>query len=239
MADVPARDRPRERLLRLGPEALSEQELVALVLGSGRRGESVLALAAELIAEFGGAAGLARARPEELTRRPGVGPARAAALVAALRLGRLASVNGDESPVLRRAEDVAAIALRELHGLRRERVLVLVCDAGNRLRRVVTVTDGELDRTAFPVRAILNAVLRHDGRAFAVAHNHPSGDPTPSPADVKATDELRRAVGPVRLRLLDHVVVGGTDWRSAMRDERMPGSAATVREPAREPAGGS
>lgn len=219
MADVPARDRPRERLLRLGPEALSEQELVALVLGSGRRGENAVALAAELIAEFGGSAGLARARPEELTRRSGVGPARAAALVAALRLGRLAALDGDDAPVLRRAEDVAAIALRELHGLRRERVLVLVCDAGNRLRRVVPVTEGDVDRAAFPVRAILNAVLRHDGRAFALAHNHPSGDPTPSTADVLVTNELRTAAGAVGLRLLDHVVVGAHSWRRALRSE--------------------
>lgn len=217
MADLPARDRPRERLARLGAEALSEQELVALVLGSGRRGESVLVLAGELLTEFGGAAGLAAARPEELRRRCGVGDARAAALVAAFRLGRLAAHAPDEVVVLRRPEDAAAIALRELAGLRRERVLVIVCDAGNRVRRVVTVTEGAIDRSPFPVREILNAVLRHDGKAFVVAHNHPSGDPTPSSTDVAASDELGRAALAVRLQLLDHVVVGGGDWRSAVR----------------------
>lgn len=214
IADLPAHDRPRERLARLGAEALSEQELVALVLGSGRRGESVLVLSAELLAEFGGVAGLATARPEELRRRCGVGDARAAALVAAFQLGRLAAHASEEVVVLRSPEDAAAIALRELAGLRRERVIVIVCDAGNRVRRVVTVADGALDRSSFPVREVLNAVLRHDGKAFAVAHNHPSGDPTPSKSDFAATVELRQGAGTVHLRLLDHIVVGADDWSS-------------------------
>ena len=209
MVDLPAHERPRERLLRLGPEALAERELLALVLGSGRRGESALDVAAALLAEFGGLGQLARARPEELRRRGGIGAARAAALVAAFRLGRLAADAVDEAPVLRGPEDVAAVALRELAGLRRERVIVLVCDGANRLRHVVTVSEGASDRAPFPVREVLQAVLRHDGKAFAVAHNHPSGDPTPSQADVEATRAIEEAARSVRVRFLDHVVVAG------------------------------
>ena len=214
MADLPARERPRERLLRLGPEALAERELLALVLGSGRRGESALEVAAALLAEFGGLAQLARARPEELRRRGGIGAARAAALVAAFRLGRLAVDAVDEAPTLRGAEDVAAVALRELAGLRCERVIVLVCDGANRLRHVVTVAEGSIDRAPFPVREILQAVLRHDGKAFAVAHNHPSGDSTPGQADVEATRAIEEAARSVRVRFLDHVVVGVNTWQT-------------------------
>lgn len=218
---LPAQERPRERLWARGVEALSERELLALVLRQGRRGESALDLAASLLGEFGGLAGLALARPEELATRCGIGPAKAAALVAAFRLGALAATERSEQPVLASVEDVAAVACRELHGLRRERVLVLVCDAANRLKRTVGVSDGSIDRSLVPVREVLNAVLRNDGRAFAVAHNHPSGDPTPSEADGRATNELREAAKTLGLRFLDHVVVAGMRWATAT--PRTPG----------------
>jgi DNA repair protein RadC len=208
IADLPVRERPRERLARLGAEALAERELLALVLGSGRQGESALDVAGALLAEFGGLGELARARPEELSRRGGIGAARAAALVAAFRLGRLAADAPDEAPVLRRPEDAAAIAMRELAGLRRERVIVLVCDSGNRLRRVVTAAEGSIDLAPFPVREILNAVLRHDGKAFVVAHNHPSGDSTPSNTDIEASEQIVAGAQALRLRFLNSIVVG-------------------------------
>jgi DNA repair protein RadC len=215
IAALPGHDRPRERRLSCGVDALSERELLALVLRSGRPGESALDLAAALLADFGGLDGLSGARPEELAGRPGVGPAKAAALVAALRLGRL----GSSEVVPRRlgsAADIAAAVWGLLDGQRRERVVVLVCDAANQLLRTVLVSEGAVDRSMLPVREILNAVLRHDGRAFAVAHNHPSGDPEPSDADVRATDEVTAAARTVGLRFLDHVIVAGGEWCRAV-----------------------
>jgi DNA repair protein RadC len=212
MADMPSHERPRERLLARGAEALSERELLALVLRNGSRGASALDLAAALLAEYGSLAGLAVARPEELERRPGVGQAKAAALIAAFRLGQLVASTVAEDAPLQGSEDVFRVARSELAGQRRERVVVLVCDAGNRLRRTEAVADGSIDRSALPVREILNCVLRHDGRAFAIAHNHPSGDPTPSEADVLATRALAAAARVVGLRFLDHVVVAGDRW---------------------------
>ncbi len=212
MANLPIHERPRERLLAHGTEALSERELLALVLRHGSRGESALDLAAALLAEYGGLARLAAARPEELARRQGVGEAKATALVAAFQLGRLAASDGTVDCQLQGPHDVFTAAQPELAGQRRERVLVLVCDAGNRLRRTEAVAAGSIDRSAFPVREILNCVLRHDGRAFAIAHNHPSGDPTPSEADVLATRALAAAARVVGLRFLDHVVVAGDWW---------------------------
>jgi DNA repair protein RadC len=213
LADLPPQERPRERLLKHGPEALSERELLAIVLRSGRQGKSALDLATSLLGEYGALSALAGARPEEMAQRPGIGAAKAAALVAAFQLGRRLSL--DDTPlVLRSPSDVADVARRELHGLRRERVLVLVCDAANRLRRTVIVSEGSIDRSLLPVREILNAVLRHDGRAFAIAHNHPSGNPEPSEADRRATAEVRNAARVVGLRFLGHVIVAGGRWVS-------------------------
>ena len=212
MTAIPLSDRPRERLVARGVEALSERELLALIVRSGLRGQSALDLASSLLAEYGGLGPLSVARPEELACRSGIGVAKAAALVAAFQLGRIAASDGSVDRQLQGPHDVFTAAQSELAGQRRERVLVLVCDAGNRLRRTEAVAHGSIDRSAFPVREILNCVLRHDGRAFAVAHNHPSGDPTPSEADVLATRALTAAARVVGLRFLDHVVVAGERW---------------------------
>lgn len=216
MTALPAHERPRERLLARGAEALSERELLALVLRNGAPGQSALDLAAELLADYGSLATLACARPEELAAKRGIGAAKAAALVATFQLGGRARAGGDRV-VLRSAENVADVARGELTGLRRERVLVLVCDSANRLRRMVVVSEGSIDKSLVPVREILNAVLRHDGRSFALAHNHPSGDPTPSDTDRRATLDIAAAAKVVGVRFLDHVVVAGDRWESVSR----------------------
>jgi DNA repair protein RadC len=222
LADLPPQERPRERLLQHGPEALSERELLAIILRNGRRGTSALDLATSLLGEYGSLSELAAARPEELAQRSGIGVAKAAAIVAAFRLGLLA--NGKpEAGILRTAADVASHVGPELARLRRERVVVLVCNNRHHVIRTVVLAEGSIDRSLLPVRDILNAVLRHDGRAVAVAHNHPSGDPTPSESDRTATAELAAAAQVVGLRFLDHVIVAGDEWRSVVTpDSRMP-----------------
>jgi DNA repair protein RadC len=211
MIDLPARDRPRERLWRHGVAALSTPELIALVIRQGYRGHGALELATAVLAEYGTLDRLAAARPEELAARPGIGPAKAAALLAAFQLAR--EVGAGESRVsIRHPEELAAIAQRELHGLRHERVLVLILDAGNRVDRVVALTDGSVDRSLLPVREVLNTVLRNDGVAFALAHNHPSGDLAPSPHDLQATRAVAGAAEVVGLRFLDHFVVTDQGW---------------------------
>jgi DNA repair protein RadC len=200
-------------MLACGAEALTDRELLALVLRNGMNGMSALDLAADLLAEYGSLDALAEARPEELAMRPGVGHAKASALVAAFALGRRQSAS-DKRPTVRKPEDVASIAIRELSGARRERVLVIICGAGNRVRSTAIVSEGSADKSLFPVREILNAVLRHDGRAFAVAHNHPGGSVEASHADQRATNDLKAAARVVDLRFLCHVVVAGTNWRA-------------------------
>lgn len=212
MAALPAHERPRERLVTQGSGALSDRELLALVLRNGAKGESALDLAGGLLADIGSLSALAAALPEELERRPGVGAAKAAALVAAFQLGRRAATPLAIGLILDSRDAIVNAAKPHLDGRRRERVVVLVCDGANRLRQTVVVAEGSIDRSMVPVREILNAVLRRDGRAFAVAHNHPSGDPTPSEADRRATSDLVKAAGTVGLRFLDHVIVGQNSW---------------------------
>jgi DNA repair protein RadC len=199
------------RLELLGAEALSDRELVALVLRCGVSGTSALSQAHALLDDYGTLKALSTVRPEELDSRPGVGPVPAAALVAAFQLSRRISFGNPEQ--LRCAADVAAAARPLLDGARGERLVVLVCDAGNRLRRTIKVAEGAVDRSPVPVREILNAVLRHDGRAFALAHNHPSGQAEPSECDRRTTETIKAAATVVGLRFLGHVVVTDGDWK--------------------------
>lgn len=172
-------DSPRDRLANCGVDALNAEELIALVLQRGQRGQSGLRVARRLAQEFGSVSKLARAEPEELVALSGITCEEAVALVSCFRLARFAA-HESPPPSLRSAGDVAAVAMHEIGDATRERAVVLVCDAAHQLRRVVRVSEGSVDRAFLPVREILNAVLRNDGRAFAVAHNHPSGDPTPA-----------------------------------------------------------
>lgn len=209
----PVQDRPRERLARVGPDALSDAELVAVQLGSGSRGESALALAQRLLAEFGGVSGLARAEVDELARHRGVGPAKACRLVSAFALAARTQGSVLGLP-LRTSADIAAVAGPLIGRSRVEKVLLLVADSQSRLCRVVTVAQGGATGCAMPVREVLSLVLRHDGVAFAVAHNHPSGCTDLSAEDRRATERLQAAAAGIGVRLLDHVIVTGHDWRS-------------------------
>lgn len=213
MRPTEAFDSPSERLARWGVDALGAEELIALVLQRGQRGQDGLETARRLARDFGSISRVERAGPGELTAVSGLLPQQAAALAAAFRLARLAA--GDLAPSrLSSAADVAAVATRELGSATRERAIVLICDAANHLRQIVRVSEGSVDRAFLPVREILNAVLRHDGRAFAIAHNHPSGDPTPGTEDVRATVRLHAAASVVGVRFLDHVIVTEGAWKS-------------------------
>lgn len=215
MAMMPPHERPRERMMARGAEALTERELLALLLRNGAHGASASDVAGQLLADFGSLRSLASARPEELATRAGIGVAKATAIVAAFELGRRVDVDHEPVIVLRGPDDVARVASIELTGLRRERVIVLVCDGANRLRHTITVSEGSIDKSLVPVREILNAVIRHDGRAFAIAHNHPTGDAEPSAADRRATADIAAGASVVGLRFLGHIVIAAQTSRFA------------------------
>lgn len=172
-AVLPDRSRPRERLLAEGREVLSDSEVLALLLRSGTTGASASDLANDLLAEFGSLSRLSEATADELGRVPGVGAAKAAAVVAGFELGRRLRQDTTNEVVLFRASEVAARAQSLLSGLRRERVIVFVCDRRSRLLHEVQLSQGTSSRALIDVREVLNAVLRHDGMSFALAHNHP------------------------------------------------------------------
>lgn len=213
LSALAAHERPRERLIALGPAALTDAELVAIQLGSGRRGASAIALAQSLLAEFGGVAGLARARPEELSRHIGVGPAKATRLAASFALADRVQGNPLQRTV-RTSADIARVVSPLLSRARTEQVVIVVCDSQHPVCRIATVAHGAVNSSPLPIREILALVLRHDGVAFAVAHNHPGGTTEPSNQDRCATTELANAASAVGLRFLDHVIVAGDSWAS-------------------------
>lgn len=196
----------------LGAAALSDAELVAIHLGTGRRGEGVMALARSLLTEWGGVGGLARADVDELSRTPGVGPAKACRLVAAFALAD--RINPHEGTLVTTSADIAALATSRIGRARTEQVLLVLLDGRNRVRRIETVARGSATSSLVPVREVLSIALRHDAVAIAVAHNHPGGATEPSAEDTAVTARLRQACGEVGLRFLDHVIVSCDQWRS-------------------------
>lgn len=216
-------DRPRERAARLGVEALSDPELLAILLSTaGIRGSTVGDLSRRLTSEFGSIQRLSTANIADLTRLPGVGPAKATAVCAAFELGRRAGQALEQTFILKSSSAIALAAAPLLAG-RRERLLVLSADNHLRLHGIDLVSQGAADSASVPIREILSAVLRRDCNTFALAHQHPAGDPNPSERDVRATLHVQQAAQAAGLRLLEHVVVAGTEWRSVNSAGRKPG----------------
>jgi len=211
MRDLPAAERPRERMLRVGAENLQDRELLALMLGSGLPGQDAIELGAALIEYVGDLAALAKADPYTLTRVPGIGMAKAVRIAGAFELGRRAA-GAPARRRITRSRDVAEETAPYLRGLRRERVVVTVCDNNGGVLRTAPLTEGGSDRCLLPVRDVLQIVLSSGGARFAVAHNHPSGSLEPSAADTAVTARLRSAAETVGLRFLDHVIVTETEW---------------------------
>lgn len=213
IADLPVRERPRERLAALGTHALADRELLAVLLGTGgATGVGAHVLAERLLARFGSVSAIARAHAAELMTVAGVGPAKAAALAAAFELARRGSATDDRVTITGPA-DIVKVVAPLLHGRSRERLVLVICDRANRVIEHEVLSEGSADRSLLPVREAAVAVLRRDGKAFALAHNHPSGDPKPSHDDIQATLRVWQAANALGLRFLGHIVVTDTAWR--------------------------
>ncbi|GAA3124629.1 DNA repair protein RadC [Planomonospora alba] len=210
--DMPPTDQPRERLLSLGATALADRELLALLLGSGGRGTNAVELASELIAHCGDLRGLARSDAHRLMAIRGIGPAKAARVIAAFHLVRQAQAEPERRRITGSA-DLAAVAAPLLRHLGHERVVAVVCDSAGAVVRRAVVSEGGSDHAPAPVREIVTLVLTSGGSSFGLAHNHPGGSLDPSPDDLDVTARLRRAAETVGLRFLDHVIVTDTAWR--------------------------
>ena len=207
--DLPAQERPRERLARSGEGALSTTELLAIILRTGVGGESSLAMARRLLSTYDGLPGLARASFSELRAERGLGNAKTAQLKAALELGRrMLLATPEERFIIRSPSDVAQLLMAEMAHLEQEHFRVLYLDTRNRLLGSETVYIGSLNASHIRVAEIFRDAVKRNCAAVIVAHNHPSGDPSPSHEDVAVTRQLVAAGDLLGIDLLDHLVIG-------------------------------
>ena len=216
--EMPAAERPRERLAMRGPAGLSAAELVGLLWGSGSRGRSAVDLAAEALARHEGLTGLARASELELASIPGVGTVRAAQLTAAFELGRRLLADWPTGRwTIRSPHDVAERLVLQMGRLEQEELRAVVLNTKNVVLRVVTVYRGNVSSSLVRVGELFRDAVRLNGTSVILVHNHPSGDPTPSPDDIHLTAEALAAGRLLDIAVLDHLVVGHDAWVS-LRD---------------------
>ncbi|MDH7490050.1 MAG: DNA repair protein RadC [Anaerolineae bacterium] len=213
--EMPTSERPRERLIHYGASALSTAELLAIILRAGLKGQNVLELAQALLVRFGGLRGLARADARELAAIKGVGEAKASQVLAALELGKRLSLESPaDRPQIQSPRDVANLLQGDMALLEQEHLRILLLDAKNRVHAVKTVYVGRLDGVDVRLGDLFREAVRAGAAAMVVAHNHPSGDPTPSPEDVRITEQMRQAGDLLGIALLDHVIIGGNRYVS-------------------------
>ncbi len=206
--DIPENDRPRERLLRLGPQALSDAELLALFINTGTKGENALQIGQRILSEYGSILDLSRLDPAALTEIKSLGPAKAAKLAAAFELGHRSREASQSDIVLNEPNLIYKFIGPELQALGHESVRVILLTTRLTLLRTDEVFRGSLNECTAAPRDLLRKALIHNAYAFILIHNHPSGDPTPSDADRRITRRLREAAEATGLLLQDHLIIG-------------------------------
>ena len=205
---MPNSERPRERLLRRGPQSLSDAELLALFIRCGLRGESAIAIGQRLLRQFGSLRQLLATDMAHLLRCRGLGPAKVAMILAGLELGRRAQCEELAELALDEPSRVYRYLAPELHSLRQEVVLVLLLNQRLRLIQKVEIFRGTVNESPAHPREILAKALAMNAPAFILAHNHPSGDPSPSDADKRITRRIREAAETLGVTFSDHVIIG-------------------------------
>ena len=204
-------ERPRERLAEHGPEYLSNAELLAIVLRTGTRKANAVDLAQALLTRFGGLTGLADADIQALTEVPGIGPAKATEIKSALEVGRrLLLARAGEKPRVGGAADAAAILGPLIRSLEQETLRVMLLDSRHRVVEVANAATGSLNVVSARMRDLFRSAVRRNCAAVILAHNHPSGDPTPSPDDLRLTEAAIQAGNLLGIKVLDHLVIGKT-----------------------------
>ncbi len=223
LKELPQAERPRCRLRDLGAPALSSAEVLAILIGSGVAGRNALDLAQRLLIDAGGWSGLQRLSFEELTRVYGIGEARAAQIKAALEIGRRLLAAPDEARrQITSPADVAGWLMVEMSQLEQEQLRVVLLNTKNYVLAVETVYVGTVNSSSVRVAEVFKAAIRRNAVALIVCHNHPSGDPQPSPEDVAVTRQLIEAGRLCDVEVLDHIVIGAGRWLS-LRERRLGG----------------
>ena len=207
--ELPSNERPRERLEHFGAGALSLAELLAIILRTGTRGDNALELANKLLSKYGGLPGLVRADFRELCAEYGMGEAKSAQVKAALEIGRrLALVQVDTRYKISTPADAANLVMLEMAYLDSEQMRILVLDAKGQLVEKVSLYQGTANSSVLRAAEIFRPAIIRNCPALILCHNHPSGDPTPSPEDIKATRQLVEAGRILDIELVDHLVIG-------------------------------
>ncbi|MFN0146356.1 MAG: DNA repair protein RadC [Dehalococcoidia bacterium] len=219
MREIATDDRPRERLLHHGPEVLSDGELVALILGSGMRGENVIDLARSLLETIGGLPGLVRAEAKTLQRARGLGPAKAAQLAAAIELGRrVQQIDPDSRPKLVTPDQVFQLLGARLLGRAKEELYVLALDTRSRLLGAANPIHGGVNHVPMHTADVFREAIVLEAVSIILVHNHPSGDPRPSAQDVAATKAVIAAGVLLGIEVMDHVIIGQGRFVSMQRE---------------------
>ncbi len=209
ITDLSTSDRPRERLAELGAQALSNAELIAILLRVGIEGENAVQMGQRLVQDLGGLHGLHRASVVELASQRGLGTAKAAQIKAAIELGmRIHTLVPEERPCVQSPGDAAALVQYEMSALQQEHLRVINLDTRNRLINIEKLYVGSLNASTVRIAEIFKPAIQRNAAGLIVIHNHPSGDPTPSPEDVMLTRNIVNAGKLLDIEVIDHLVIG-------------------------------
>ncbi len=215
ITDLADTDRPRERLAELGPQALSSAELLAILLRTGVPGENAVQMGQRLLKTFGGLAGLHKASFVDVCQQYGIGEAKAAQIKAAIELGRrLAAESPEERPAIHSPADAAALVQYEMAALPQEHLWVILTDTRNRVIKIEKLYKGSLNSSMVRVGELFKPAIQHHAASILMVHNHPSGDPSPSPEDIALTRAVVQAGKLLDIDLLDHLVIGANRYIS-------------------------
>ena len=215
--DLPRQERPRERLQKLGSEALSAQELLALVLGRGVSGKSVMSIAQELISTFGSVKGVSEATIEELAAIKGIGTAKAAQLKASFELGKRQELE-KESPYeaydITDPQTVVKAIRSSIKDKAKEHFKLIILNTRNKIITITNVSTGTLSASLVHPREVFRDAIRYSASSVVLVHNHPSGDPEPSEEDLRITRRLVDAGKIIGIDVLDHIIIGKDKFTS-------------------------
>jgi DNA repair protein RadC len=207
--DLPTEERPRERLLQYGPKALDNASLLAIILRTGTRSHSAVALAQMLLSRYGGLLGVARASITELCSVPGIGATKGVQIAACVELGkRFSAMMAREAPDITSPEEAVRVFISTIPDDTKETFMALILNTKNRLIRAKVISIGTLNASLVHPREVFREAIAEGGAAVLVGHNHPSGDPTPSREDREVTARLVEAGKLLGIEVLDHIVIG-------------------------------
>ena len=215
ITDINQEERPRERLIKNGASGLSAPELLAIIIGSGIPGENAIQIGQRLLIKHKSFSGIYKAGFDALCAEPGIGPARAAQILAAMEIARrMTNETGEQKPAIMSPDDAAALLRFEMSLLEQEELRVMLLDTRYRLIEIVALYKGSLNASAVRIGELFKSAIRKNAAAVIIVHNHPSGDTTASPEDIAMTHEMVKAGELLSVEVVDHLIIGGNRFLS-------------------------